>query len=170
MRLDNSSGSQIQRLNRLLPVSHCRTHHPLFLCHHHLRETSRNRLQLALRETHTYQRTTELQQLHTTSIRPIRRRQHQHSLSPQTSSERLHISSHVFGGGVIDEVFGAGLEHQVFLAAVVDADDAHAHAAGTHLSGDVAEAAAGAEEDDEVAGLGGGFAEGRVDCYACAEP
>jgi len=53
---------------------------------------------------------------------------------------------------------------------VVDADDAHAHAAGAHLGGDVAEAAAGAEEDDEVAGLGGGFAEGGVDCYACAEP
>ena len=66
-------------------------------------------------------------------------------------------------------MFGATVERQLALLRRIDPDDAVGHAARRELAGEVAEPAAGAGDDDPLAGFGGGAAEGGVGCDAGAE-
>jgi hypothetical protein len=154
MRLDDASSRQIQSLNRLSTITNRRANNPLLLCNHDLGESSGNGCECALWQTNTNQRAAEFEHLHARSISRVCGRKNQDGLSSQPISEGVYGGSEVRGIGVGDEVFGARGEAEVLFAGVVDGDDAVAHGARAHLCGNVAEAAACAEQDYPVAALG----------------
>ena len=70
---------------------------------------------------------------------------------------------------MVNEHFSATAHDEILLAAGVDADDAHAHAARGDLRGQMAQTTTGAQQRDPIAGLGAGFAQRAVHGDAGAE-
>lgn len=60
-------------------------------------------------------------------------------MGAQPAREVHHVLGDVLAGGEVDEVLRPGLQDQVLLAPVVDADDPQADAAGGDLRRQVAE-------------------------------
>lgn len=80
----------------------------------------------------------------------------------------LDVGDQVFGGHEVDKVAAVALDERALVVAGVDADDAQAHGACV-LARERAQAAAGAGNDDGLAGLGARLLEALVDGDAGAE-
>lgn len=80
----------------------------------------------------------------------------------------LDVGDEVLGRHKVDKVAPVALDERLLVGAGVDADDAQAHGAGV-LARERAEAAAGASDDDGLAGLGARLLEALVDGDAGAQ-
>jgi hypothetical protein len=138
MRPHNPPLRHRKRLDRILAVPDRHAHNAQRLRDHHGRESGGDGLHLALGQADDDQRAAVPQQAHGRGVGCVGGCEHEHRLDAEAG--RLgHDFFFGFALFVVDEVLCAAVEDDVFLAAGVDADDAHAHAARGDLDSDVAE-------------------------------
>lgn len=118
----------------------------------------------AIRHTQTDQGAAEAQEAHRLAVRPLARHTAQHRLDARRRRlpDRAREVLIRLEPGKVEEGIGAQRPAQRLLRAHVEGDDARAERLRV-LDGEVAEPAAGAADEDEVAGTGLGPLERRVD-------
>ncbi|KAI2747372.1 hypothetical protein DTO013E5_1265 [Penicillium roqueforti] len=144
MHLNDTPGSKLHSLNRLLPTPNRRPGNSPLLANHRRRERRRNSLRVMFRNAHADQRTIETQQRQRLRIRRIHSRTDNRRVSAQSICQRMNVLRQ--RGPIIvprelrdiHEMLCPRFLDESLFAAVVDADYAQAYSPARELYCEVA--------------------------------
>lgn len=167
MRLDNPSCGKIKSLDGFLPVPDRNTDNFLRFRDQSLRIGGTDSLEVSFWDSDTDKSSSEPKKIHSPEYANSRQQFHlgmcfdkdmsftrqdshrvgrigscenDHGVRSMSSCQIHHLLGHVFTSGKIDEMLGAGLEDDVLLASIIDADNPKAHTTRRNLHCKVAKA------------------------------